>query len=102
MMANAAGPPFSIYCQALALPKMEIVGTIAWFFFIINSYKVPFSYALGLIGRSSLTLNAALVPAVITGVLCGRWLVRRLPQRVFDLLLLGFAALAALRLIGVL
>lgn len=100
MMANAAGPPFSIYCLALSLPKMEIVGTIAWFFFIINSYKVPFSYALGLIGKSSLTLNATLVPAVLAGVLGGRWLVRRLPQRVFDLLLLGFAALAALRLIG--
>jgi len=32
-------------------------------------------------------------------VLSGRWIVHRLPQRVFDLLMLAFATLAALRLI---
>jgi hypothetical protein len=101
MMANAAGPVFAIYCLALALPKLEMVGTNAWFFFIINSFKVPFSFGLGLITRYTLMLNAVLAPIVIAGVIGGRWLVYRLPQRVFDLLLLGFAAVAALRLIGV-
>jgi uncharacterized membrane protein YfcA len=101
MLANAAGPVFAIYCLALALPKLEMVGTNAWFFFIINAFKVPFSFGLGLIGRQTLLLNAVLAPVVVTGVLGGRWLVTRLPQRVFDLLLLGFAGAAALRLIGV-
>jgi hypothetical protein len=101
MLANAAGPVIAIYCLALSLPKMEIVGTTAWFFFIVNAFKVPFSVGLRLITRQTLLLNAALAPVVIAGVLGGRWLVRRLPQRVFDLLLLGFAAIAALRLIGV-
>jgi uncharacterized protein len=100
MMANAAGPVIAVYCLALSLPKLEIVGTTAWFFFIINAFKVPFSLGLGLIGRQTLLLNAALAPVVLGGVLGGRWLVYRLPQRVFDLLLLGFAAIAALRLIG--
>ena len=100
MLANAAGPVIAVYCLALSLPKLEIVGTSAWFFFIINAFKVPFSLGLGLITRQTLLLNAALAPVVLTGVLCGRWLVYHLPQRVFDLLLLGFAAIAALRLIG--
>jgi len=99
MLANAAGPVFAIYCLALALPKLEMVGTNAWFFFIINSYKVPFSAGLGLIRPDTLLLNAVLAPVVVAGVLGGRWLVYRLPQRVFDYLLLGFAAVAALRLI---
>ena len=43
------GPIFTIYCLAVALPKFELVGTSAWFFFIINAFKVPFSVALGLI-----------------------------------------------------
>jgi uncharacterized membrane protein YfcA len=102
MLANAAGPVIAIYCLALSLPKLEIVGTTAWFFFIINAFKVPFSIGLGLIRSTTLLLNAMLAPMVVAGVLCGRWLVYRLPQRVFDLLLLGFAAVAALRLIGVL
>jgi len=91
----------TIYFLAVGLPKLEFVETAAWFFFIINAFKVPFSVGLRLITRQTLLLNAALTPVVIGGVLGGRWLVQRLPQRVFDLLLLGFAAIAALRLIGV-
>lgn len=100
MLANAAGPIFVLYCLAVALPKFEMVGTSAWFFFLINAFKVPFSAGLGLIDRQTLLLNAALAPAVVAGVLGGRWIVYRIPQRTFDLLLIGFAALAALRLIG--
>jgi uncharacterized membrane protein YfcA len=46
-------------------------------------------------------LNLILAPAVVTGVLSGRWVIIRLPQELFDGLLLAFAAVAALRLIGV-
>ena len=99
MLANAAGPVIAVYCVAVALPKFEIVGTMAWFFFLVNAFKVPFSAGLGLIRQDTLLLNAALAPAVLLGVVGGRWLVRRLPQRTFDLLMLGFAAIAALRLI---
>jgi uncharacterized membrane protein YfcA len=60
---------------------------------------VPFSAGLGLIRPDTLLLNAVLVPAVLAGVLSGRWIVQRLPQRIFDLLMLAFAAAAALRLI---
>jgi hypothetical protein len=38
MMANAAGPIFSLYALAVGLPKFELVGTGAWFFFIINLF----------------------------------------------------------------
>jgi uncharacterized membrane protein YfcA len=101
MLANAAGSVIAVYCLALGLPKLEFVGTTAWFFFIINAFKVPFSLGLGLIGRQTLLLNVLLAPVVIAGVLGGRWLVHRISQRVFDRLLLAFAAVAALRLIGV-
>ena len=40
-----------------------------------------------------------LLPAVLAGVFSGRWIVHRLPQRVFDVLLIAFAVLAAMRLI---
>ena len=50
---------------------------------------------------STLALNAILSPAIFAGIFIGRWLTARIPQRLFDGLLLAFAALAALRLIGV-
>jgi uncharacterized protein len=100
MLANAAGPVIAIYCLAVALPKFEIVGTLAWFFFLINVFKIPFSAGLGLIRPDTLLLNAVLVPCVVAGVFSGRWLVERLPQRAFDLLMLAFAIVAALRLVS--
>ena len=100
MLANAAGPIFAIYLLAIGLPKLEFVGTSAWFFLLINAFKVPFSLALGLIHGQTLLLNVLLVPAIAVGLLGGRWIIRRVPQKVFDALLLSFAAVAALRLIG--
>jgi uncharacterized membrane protein YfcA len=102
MMANAAGPIFGLYTVALSLPKMEIVGTGAWFFLLINAFKVPFSFWLGLIQGRTLTLNILLMPAIFVGVFAGHQILRRLPQRAFELLMVGFAVVAALRLIGVL
>ena len=102
MLANAAGPIIAIYCVAVALPKFELVGTSAWFFFIINAFKVPFSISLGLIHGSTLALNAVLSPAIVGGIFIGRWLTAHVPQRLFDGLLLAFAAVAAFRLIGLL
>jgi uncharacterized membrane protein YfcA len=99
MVANAAGPLVALYYVAVGLPKMEIVGTLAWFFLIINVFKVPFSAAIGVIHGSSLALDAVLVPAVIAGLLSGRWLIGHISQRTFDSVLLAFAALAAVRLI---
>jgi uncharacterized membrane protein YfcA len=99
MLANAAGPVIALYCVAVGLPKFEVVGTLAWFFLIVNVFKLPFSAGLGLIRSDTLLVSALLFPAVLAGVFSGRWIVHRLPQRVFDLLMMAFAAIAAVRLI---
>jgi uncharacterized membrane protein YfcA len=101
MMANAAGPVFTIYALSVSLPKMQLVATTAWFFLIVNLLKVPLSAGLGLIDNRTLLLNASLVPAVLVGIGLGRWLTRRVSQEHFNAILLTFAALAALRLLGV-
>ena len=101
MMANAAGPIFLLYALAVGLPKYQLVGTGAWFFFIVNLSKVPLSAGLGLIGPQTLSLNLVLLPVVFTGIAIGRRLTHRVPQRLFDGLLLAFATVAALRLVGV-
>ena len=99
MLANAAGPVMALYLLAVALPKAEFVGTAAWFFLLINVLKTPFSVQLGLINPASLSLNAVLLPAIVAGLFLGRILVVRPPQRWFDSLVLGFAILAALKLL---
>src|SRR6185295_1737898 len=43
MTANASGPMMVLYFLAIGLPKLELVGTAAWFFLVVNTFKVPFS-----------------------------------------------------------
>jgi uncharacterized membrane protein YfcA len=99
MLANAAGPIMAIYLLARRLPKMELVGTGAWFFFVINLSKVPFSLSLGLITRDTLLLTLALLPFVLLGAFSGKWLLARINQALFETLLIAFTILAALRLL---
>lgn len=100
MLANAAGGIIALYLVAVSMPKLELVGTTAWFFLMLNVFKVPFSVQLGLIGLNTLTLNAVMTPMIVLGLLAGRWLIHRIPQRQFDSLVLLLSSVAALRLIG--
>lgn len=94
LIANAAGPVMIIYLFAMRLPKLEFLGTTAWFFALLNLFKVPFMVHRGLIGPTSFATNLVLAPAVVVGALSGRWLAQRMNQKLFEAvaLLLTFAA----------
>jgi uncharacterized membrane protein YfcA len=94
-VANAAGPVMNLYLLARRLPKQEFVATGAWFFFVVNLVKLPIYGAHGLIDRRSLMFDAALAPAVVAGALLGRAVLRRLPQAVFDRLVMALTVCAA-------
>jgi uncharacterized protein len=102
MMANAAGPVMGMYFIAVGLPKYQFTGTSAWFFLLINLFKIPFSASLGLIRTDTLLFNAMLIPAILAGLFFGRWLLAHVSQRLFDGLILTFAAIVALWRIGAL
>lgn len=99
MMANAAGPVMALYFLAIGLPKYELVGTGAWFFMIVNIVKLPFSHHLGLVNKETLAFNLVLCPLVVVGIFLGRFLIQRVPQKLFEQILLFSSAAAALRLI---
>lgn len=99
MLANAAGPVFGLYLLAIGLPKLEFVGTAAWFFLLLNISKIPFSWSLGLIRLDTLALNAVLLPLIALGLWIGTMVVRRIPQKLFDSLILIFTGVAALRML---
>jgi len=99
MVANAAGPIATIYLLLVGLQKKEFIATMAWLFLFVNLSKAPFSLALGLISPASFTLNLLLLPAVVVGLLVGRKLIHRIPQAPFLVIVLGFAAVSAVKLI---
>ena len=100
MIANAAGPVMILYLLAMRLPKMEFIGTTAWYFLVLNLFKVPFSYDLGLINLQSLKVDALFAPVAMIAVVVGRWSLQFINQELFEKLALGFTVLSALYLAG--
>ena len=99
MVANAAGPIMIVYLLAMRLPKMEFIGTGAWYFLLLNLFKVPFSMHLGLINPLSLLLDLRLAPVAIVGALSGRALIPHIDQQLFETLAVVFTVAAAIRLL---
>jgi uncharacterized membrane protein YfcA len=99
MIANAAGPIIVLYMLWMKLPKMQFLGTGAWYFLILNTFKLPFSYHLGLINVKSLSFDLILVPLVLLGGLGGRALIPYINQKWFEILALTSTLVAAARLL---
>lgn len=99
MMANAAGPVVIIYLLAMRLPKVEFVGTSAWFFFILNWLKVPFSANLNLMTAASVKLNLMMLPAIGLGAVVGIFFLKRIPQKAFTAVVQILAVAAAIKLL---
>ncbi|MHC5155326.1 MAG: sulfite exporter TauE/SafE family protein [Planctomycetota bacterium] len=99
MMANAAGPVMVLYLLSMHFPKQKFIGTAAWFFFIVNWIKVPLMGNLGMITVASLKMDVMVFPAVAAGAIAGIWLLKRIPQRSFNIIALILAAAAAVKLL---
>ena len=99
MVANAAGPVMSLYFYAMRMPVLTFLGTSAWYFAIVNLFKVPFSAGLGLITRDTLVMDAMLIPVVLIGAFAGSKIARRIPQKVFENLILVLTVAAAISLL---
>jgi hypothetical protein len=98
MVANAAGPVTMIYLLSMRLPKKEFIGTSAWYFFILNWLKVPFSINLGLITAPSLGFDAVLAPAVVAGAIGGLFLAKAIPERAFMIAVQALTFVSAVRM----
>lgn len=99
MVANAGGPPMSLYFYAMRMPVLTFLGTSAWFFAIVNIIKLPFSIGLGLFTVPYLAMDLVLAPLVVAGALVGRKVARRVPQAVFEKAVLALTVVSALGLI---
>jgi uncharacterized membrane protein YfcA len=99
MMANAAGPIMSIYLMTMDLPQEDFVGINSWFFCVVNLVKLPFSIGLGLITWDFLKTDLFLYPLIILGAVVGAYAVKRIPRRLFDILVKALVAAAGLKLL---
>lgn len=100
MVGNAAGPVMSVYLLATRLPKRQFIGTAAWFFMLINWFKVPFHiWSWQTISWQSLGLNCYVIPAIFIGFWVGIKVVSMIPEKAFRYFVMVVTALTALRIL---
>jgi uncharacterized membrane protein YfcA len=99
MMANAAGPAYSIYALVHKMEKNQFLGIGARCFLLVNIIKVPFMTDLDIINSESLRIDLFLLPGVFAGIFVGRKLIAKIPQKAFEILLYAFSIIAGVRLL---
>jgi uncharacterized membrane protein YfcA len=84
MIGNAAGPIMSVFLLSVRLPKVNFVGTGAWFFMVVNYLKLPIQHFVWRnIHRETLFLDLCMIPAILAGAALGILLVKKLSESCF-------------------
>lgn len=98
-IANAAGPIMALYLLAMRLPKMEYMGTAAWYFLILNWIKLPIFVAEGRITWASCKADLAMIPFLLVGAILGIIALNKMPKKVFNWVIVILSAVASLYMI---
>ena len=99
-MGNAAGPVFTLYLLSMRFNKNSFIGTGAWFFFIVNLFKVPFHiFIWHTITLHSFLLDLYVLPLIIVGGLSGIYIVKLFPEKAYRIFLIVTTAISAVLII---
>lgn len=99
MAANAGGPVMTLYFLAARFDMIRFLGTQAWFFFLINVAKLPFSLGLGLLGGEMLVPLLVLAPVVLLGTWLGRVVIRHIDETWFTRVIIALTIVSSLYLL---
>ena len=100
MIANVSSPVLAIYLLALHLSKRVFIGTVVWFFFIVNILKLPFHiWIWQTIDWSTFRTALLALPVIVLGFALGLLIIKRIPERTFRNLILLVTLIAALKLL---
>lgn len=98
-IANAAGPISSVYLLAMKLPKEKYLGCCAWFFLTLNWIKLPIFAMEGRITWQSIQMDLCMIPFLLAGGAAGIFLLRKMPQKLFENIIQALVFIAAIKLL---
>ena len=98
-VGNVAGPVMNLFLVGKGMARQEFMGTVGWFFLLINLTKVPLFAHLDMITAHTLRFDLIVALAVVAGALAGRRLLHALSDRLFHTLILILAAASGLQLL---
>jgi uncharacterized protein len=97
MIGNLAGSVMAIYFLSMRLPKNSFIGTTAWFFLVINLFKIPFHiFAWNTIRVDTVLLNVTALPAIMLGAVAGIYIVKKLSEKTYRWFIIAMTLMAAL------
>ena len=99
MIGNSAGPIMSIYFLAMGLEKNSFIGTGAWFFLFVNLFKLPFHiFIWETIEVKTFLFDLVLIPAIVLGAFAGVWIVKKIPEKPYRVIIIVSVVFAALQM----
>jgi hypothetical protein len=99
MIGNATGPILSLYLLAMRIPKYVFIGTGAWFYLLVNLFKVPLHiFVWKTITIKTLVFDLLMVPAILAGVFIGIQIIKIIPEKPYRILVITTIVVSALLL----
>lgn len=99
MIGNAAGPIMSVYLLSMNFYKNTYIGTTAWFFFIVNVFKLPLQiWGWHNITWQTLAFNITLLPAIALGAFAGIRIVKLINEGAYRWFIVAATLASALAL----
>lgn len=96
MIGNLAGSVMAIYFLSMRLPKNSFIGTSAWFFMVINWFKIPFHvWGWKTVSWNTFLLDLTVVPVIAVGAYLGILVVRMLPEKAYRWFIIAMTLIAA-------
>lgn len=97
MVGNLAGTVMAVYFLAMRLPKNAYIGTTAWFFMVINCFKVPFHVVFWkTISINTFLLDLTTIPALALGAYLGIVIVKKIPDHLYRWFIILTTLIAAI------
>ncbi len=97
MVGNLANSVMAVYLLSIRLPKNSFIGTTAWFFLVVNWFKVPFHvFVWHTITLDTVFLSLVTLPAIILGAYLGIIIVGKLSERIYRWFIISMTLVAAI------
>lgn len=100
MVGNLAGSVMAVYFLSMRLPKYAFIGTTAWFFMVMNWFKIPFHvFAWHTININTLWLDIMVLPLIALGAFLGIVIVKKIPEHVYRWFIIAMTLVAAIMML---
>ncbi len=99
MIGNASGPIIAIYLLSKKMKKKAFIGTMAWFFMIVNVIKIPLHiFIWKTITVKSFVTDLLMIPAITLGAILGILIIKKIPENIYRIIIISMTIVSSITL----